>query len=574
MGVASPILPAKGLAGKAWFGPDGLHLRPDVNARLVRGYLSPSSAASYRSCPARFAIEKLIKRPEDPFGAAELGTAAHAVLEELMGLEPALRTVETAGRIISEHLPVAGERVSAVIEVFSRTHRLGARARTPETALRLAGQVELRYIGRADLVSRVEQVIAKLDGQPLKRGRIAQLASRLDGANEIVLPAYDDVDRWADAVRDRVSGLWQIEDPAQADVWARELKIDQVIDGVPLFGYIDRVDRGSSGIPMVIDYKTGKPGRPDKHGDQLRAYSLAIAETTGIMPHRALAYYTAHGVAQEVDVSRKAVNRTIDSFKRTWADMQASFASGVWPCKPSPLCGWCPLALVCPAARAAGRAVAKSDIALIGPELGIGHEEGPLEPERALAVHMGELSQSVPATHKDKEEAMSSVADLRFGPEAKPTEQTASGTGDLNPNSYAAMALFGAVELAVETLESAGQKLTVSNVDAMAQTFARLVADAQEALGARPSFQDGLNSRLRGALRATLERSPVPFGQDSAAWDKWYSSVLRRLVSISQAALRLWAYDLPEKPWAPLAAPQPQQPDGQKPQLRVVEASA
>lgn len=572
--MANTVLPAGGLAGKAWFGPDGLHLRPDVNARLVRGYLSPSSAASYRSCPARFAIEKLIKRPEDPFGAAELGTAAHAVLEELMGLGPALRTVETSERIITEHLPVAGERVSAVVEVFARAYRMGARSSSPEMALIAAGQVELNYIERTDLIRRVEQVIAKLAGQPLKRGRIAQLASRLDGANEIVLPAHSDMDRWTGAVRDRVRGLWWIEDPVQADVWARELKIEQVIGGVPVFGYIDRVDLDGGGTHTVIDYKTGKPGRADKHGDQLRAYSLAIAEITGVMPSRAQAYYTAYGVAQAVPVDSKAVDMTVRRFRVAWTDMQSSFTSGVWPCKPSPLCGWCPLALVCPAARAAGRAVAKSDVAMTGPELGIGYEGARIEPSVAGAVHMGELPQSLPVTHTKKEVAMSSVKNLRFGPDARPWEQTASGSSDLNPSSYTSTALFGAVELAVETLESAGQKLTVSNVDAMAQTFARLVADAQEALGSRPSFQDGLNSRLRGALRATLERSPVPFGQDSTAWDKWYLSVLRRLVSISQAALRLWAYDLPEKPWAPLAAPQPQQPDSQKPQLRVVETSA
>lgn len=559
------------LAGKAWFGPDSLHLAPELNARLARSYLSPSSASSYRSCPARFAIEKLLRRPDDPFGAAELGSAAHAALEELMGHEPALRTTETAEKIISEHLPMAAERVSAVVEVFARAHRLGARARAPEAALRVAGQVELHYIGRNDLVGRVEQVIAQLDGQPLKRGRVAQLASRIDGANEIVLPGAGDIGRWADAVRDRVSGLWQIEDPSQADVWSRELKIEQDLDGVPILGYIDRVDRGNSGIPVVIDYKTGKVGRKDKHGDQLRIYSLAIAEKTGIMPNRALAYFTAYGVAQEVSITRNAVNRTIAKFRSIWGDIGESTASGAWPCKPSPLCSWCPLALVCPMAR---KAPIRSDVALIGPELGIGYGEPLAGAEDPGAVHMGWLAQSVCETNNKEEPTMSPATDLKFGPEAPPYHQTAEGTADPNPNSFSAIAIFGTVELALEALEGAGQRLTVSNVDALAQTFARLVADAQVALGARPSFQDGLNSRLRGALRASLGRSPVPFGQDAQAWEKWYTSTLRRMVSIAQAALRLWAYDLPEKPWVPLAAPQPTAPqsDGNRPQLSVVGA--
>jgi len=562
------------LAGKAWFSTDGLHLVSAASAKVKRSHLSPSSASSYGSCPARFAIEKLVRQPSDPFGPAELGSAAHAVLEELMGREPALRTVETAEQIIDEHLPVVAERVSAVVEVFARTHRLGRRARTTEAALRFAGQVELRYMERSDLVRRVEQVIAQLDGRPLRRSTVAQLASRLEGANEIYVPDARETDRWKAAVRERVVGLWRIEDPARVDVLARELEIEQILEGVPISGFVDRVDRGNYGIPIIVDYKTGKVKDKKQYGDQLRIYALAVAHETGLMPHRAMAYYTTYGVAQEISVSRQSVNKTVETFKKIWADMQDSASSGTWPCKPSKLCGWCPLALVCPAARAAGLAAPRSDIAMIGPELGIGHEDGLSGLAVAGDVHMGELSQSVPATHKDKEEPMRSVANLSFGPEARPYDQLAPGTEDLNPNSYAATAVFGIVEMAVETLEAAGQKLTVSNVDAMAQTFARLVAGAQVALGARPSFQDGLHTRLRGALHIALERLPVPFGQDSAAWEKWYASVLRRLVSISQAALRLWSYDLPEKPWAPLAAPQPQPADGQKPQLQVVRSSA
>ena len=564
------------LAAKAWWGPDGLHFAPGLNSRIVREYLSPSSASSYKSCPARFAIEKVIRRPEDPFGAAELGTAAHAALEELMGLEPKLRTQEMAEEVIVKHLPVAAERVSAVVEVFARAHRLGARARVRETALRVAGQIELNFIQRPDLLARVEQVVAQLDGHRLKRGTVARLAGRLDGANEICLPAADEIGRWVGEVRSRVQGLWQIEDPTAAEVWYRELKIEQVVDGVPVLGYVDRVDRGASGIPVVVDYKTGKPpSRKDAHGDQLRIYCLAVANKTGLLPHRALAYYTAHGVAHEVNVSRQALNKTVAGFRQTWSDMQASSAAAAWPARPSALCGWCPLALVCPAARAAGRAVARSEIARIGPELGIGYgdEAGAVEavPTGAGAAHTREVAQSIETgtATAHKEAAMSTTTGTKFGaPEGKRWEQMVPGTADLNPASDTVTALFGLVELSVETLEGASQKLTTTNVDALAQTFARLVADAYSALALRPSFQDWLHVRLRGALRTALEHFPVPFGQDEEAWEKWYQTVLRRTVSIARAALRLWDAELPAKPWAPLVVAGA--PEEQKPQLQVV----
>jgi putative RecB family exonuclease len=558
--MSSPY--ADKLAGVAWWEPDGLHLAPKANSRLVRNYLSPSSASSYRSCPARFAVEKLLPRPEDPFGAAELGSAGHAVLEELMGLEPSLRTPVRAGEIITGHLPAAAERHSAVVEVFARLHKLGARAHTPETARRIAGQVETRYIDTSDLVGRVGQVFASLDGKPLKRAIVSQAAAGLPGANELTLPGPDDMGRWSEAVSQKIAGLWQIEDPTKADVWHRELRAKVTVDGVPIYGIIDRVDRGNSSIPIVVDYKTGKPGRGDKHGDQLRGYCIAVADKTGIMPYRALAYYTAHGVSQEIDVGRKAVNKTIATFVQVWADMQASQAAATWPAKASPLCGWCPLALVCPAAQAAGKAVPRSDIAFVGPELGIGEpstgslvarQEPGAEAPVGVGAHVGAPDRSIEAGHEDKpmEASTMSTTDIKFGPDTKSWDQV-SGEGLLNPNSYSAQALFGFVELSVEALEGVGQKLGAAQVDALAQTFARLVADTQLALGARASLQDGLNSRLRGALHTALDRFPVPFGKGAEEWGTWYQAVLRRMVSIARAALRLWSAseDLPEKPWA------------------------
>jgi putative RecB family exonuclease len=365
------------------------------------------------------------------------------------------------------------------------------------------------------------------------------------------------MERWEGEVFARVKGLWQIEDPSSVDVWHRELRVEVSLDGVPIFGIVDRVDKKAAGVPVVVDYKTGKPGlKGSKYGDQLRAYCLAVAHKTGFLPARAVAYHTTHGVAQEVDVSRNALNKTVLTLGSAWAGMARSHAAATWEAKPSKLCGWCPLALVCPAAAGAGLGKARSAIAEIGPELGLGL------PGAAL-VHVGAPARSLttePQQDGQKEAAMTTTAvttELRFGPDVKPSEQVADGSGQLNPNSYSATALFGTVEMAVEAIESTGQKLSPATVDALAQTFARLVADAQTALGARVSYQDGLNTRLRGALRATLGHLPVPFGQDVAAWEAWYAAVLRRIVSIARAVLRLWSSELPEKPWAPLATAVP-----------------
>ena len=82
----------------AWDG-DRLVLAEDKVAKVARPYMSPSSFTALRSCPARHAADRLVERREHAFGAAEMGTAAHLVLEELFGLEPQERTRPTARHI-------------------------------------------------------------------------------------------------------------------------------------------------------------------------------------------------------------------------------------------------------------------------------------------------------------------------------------------------------------------------------------------------------------------------------------------------------------------------------------------
>jgi len=522
------------LSGLARWEDGKLCLSEKARLRVARPYLSPSSASSYNSCPARFAVERLLPRPTDPFGAAELGTAGHAVLEALMGLEPERRTQANAMRILREHIPACAERVSAVLDVFTRLHASGTP--TLAKALELSHETELSFITQADLDKRVRRVYDALSGKVLTRAAVARLASGLPQANELVLPVHEDVERWVEAVWGKIAGLWQIEDPTKADVLYRELRVEQTVDGVPLYGIIDRIDRGASGIPIVVDYKTGNPKGHAKHGDQLRGYCVMAAHVIGIMPHRAVAYYTAKGERKEVNASRQSVNRTLDVFARTWQDMQAAQEEGKWATKPSSLCGWCPLVLVCPAAQAAGR-LPRTEAATVGPELGVAQE--------------GEGDRSVPTDRQPKKEV--NMPSSGFGIDSPPQHQ--SEDGRLNPNSYTATALFALVEMAVKMLNQAGEKLTQSKVDALTQTFAKLLADCMIAVGARPSYQSGLHTRLRGALWSALEHFPAPFGRTDDEWAEWYQMVLRRLVSTAQAVLRLWELDeLPECPWAALAA--------------------
>ena len=72
---------------------------------LRRRPLSPSAMLALDHCPGRWAAEATIPRPEDPFGAAELGTAAHAVLEAVLSLPPERRNEDAAWGAVAAQAP-------------------------------------------------------------------------------------------------------------------------------------------------------------------------------------------------------------------------------------------------------------------------------------------------------------------------------------------------------------------------------------------------------------------------------------------------------------------------------------
>ena len=158
--------------------------------------------------------------------------------------------------------------------------------------------------------------------------------------------------------------------------------------------------------------------------------------------------------------------------------------------------------------------------------------------------------------------------------EDKPWEQTAGPDGRLNPNSYSATAVFGIVEMAVELLHQAGVPLRPSVVTALSRTLAHVVLTVQQDLSGSASYQDGVNTRLRGALRTAVATMPLPFGRDAQAWSEWVARAVRRTDSIARAAVGLFDdADPHDEPWralADLAVPAPEFPAPAAGRLHVV----
>ena len=598
------------LAGLAAWSPAGLVLDKGLAARAVRSRLSVSSAHGISSCPARFAVEHLLTESADPFGASELGSAAHAVFEQLFGLPANERTTDAACELIRS-LPIAAERARVIVETYRRLGRLGLPARTTARALTEADHVASHRLGPP---GRIEAVRLAEAVWPEGQRRNARNAARLlrslpDDVAEVVAPPADaDLPRWFAEIESRVLPLWRIEDPTTVDVWERELRLETDISGVPFVGFVDRVDHGADGAPVPNDFKAGVgkvkvPGRfGDPHGDQIRLYAVALSQHYGLMPSRGRVLYTFHGRSREVDCSPGEVRRSVGRFVLAWEEMQAVAETATFPARPSPLCGWCPLALVCPQATAAGKDTPRIDAALLGPYLGVdtagmavaGAGPEPVFSPGALPERPETTTRSEPAggrhpgarlvgpelplsDHKqttrsepvgtetgstDRSNDMttaqhpSSAINQLSATEDKAWIETVDGR--LNPNSYAAMGVFGLVEMAVEALIADGVRLTTTTVDAMAGAYARVIAEATTALGVPLCWSDGLNTRLRGALRTTVAGLPAPVGGTDDAWVDWTAKATRRTVAIALASVRLWDADIAqlERPWGPLSAPQ------------------
>lgn len=97
--AAVPDLPPKG--SMSWDG-DTLVVDPDepVFKAVVRTALSPSTSNAMQDCAARWFVEKLKPQDENPFDPAPLGTAAHAVMEDLYDRPHDQRTPADAYKLL------------------------------------------------------------------------------------------------------------------------------------------------------------------------------------------------------------------------------------------------------------------------------------------------------------------------------------------------------------------------------------------------------------------------------------------------------------------------------------------
>jgi putative RecB family exonuclease len=194
----------------------------------VAGPLSYSSYRTYLECPLRWKFLYVDRRPETPRGYFTFGRVIHAVLEELVRplVVPAARRYGDEGQTTLDawkgsdgheeprRVPTSEELLAAYDRAWT-----GEGYTSPEEEARY------RALGR-ELLVRFHEHLLRVPPHPV-------------------------------AVEEHLETVWE---------------------GIPIHGYIDRIDRTDRGGLEIVDYKTSKELAPDeaRGSDQLALYQVLV----------------------------------------------------------------------------------------------------------------------------------------------------------------------------------------------------------------------------------------------------------------------------------------------------------
>lgn len=152
--------------------------------------------------------------------------------------------------------------------------------------------------------------------------------------------------------RSLLHGYFEMENPQGFDAYATEMYVDTVLpNGVPVRGFIDRVDVAPTGQVRVVDYKTGKKPLPrysDQAKFQMRFYALVYWRLYGRIPDQLRLMYLKVMDSMFLAPSKEELVYFERDLADLWAKIQADIEAGQFKTKTSKLCGWCPHQSLCP----------------------------------------------------------------------------------------------------------------------------------------------------------------------------------------------------------------------------------
>jgi putative RecB family exonuclease len=138
---------------------------------------------------------------------------------------------------------------------------------------------------------------------------------------------------------------FSMEDPTEIVHEGVELRLRVDVDGTPLYGILDRLDRQDDGTLAIVDYKTGS--LPNRNYDSqtfanTELYAALCTEKLGEQPSTIRLLYVAHGTAINRDVTQVVVRARTGAATNAWKRINRYYADGNFPATPSPnACRFC-----------------------------------------------------------------------------------------------------------------------------------------------------------------------------------------------------------------------------------------
>jgi putative RecB family exonuclease len=144
---------------------------------------------------------------------------------------------------------------------------------------------------------------------------------------------------------------FEMEDPTLVTSEGVELRLGVDVNGAPLYGILDRLDRNADGSLTIVDYKTGSlPNRnyDSKTFANTELYAALCEAKLGERPTTIRLMYVAHGESIERSVTDVVVKARANAAAGAWTKINRYYNDGDFPATPSSnACRFCSFKDLC-----------------------------------------------------------------------------------------------------------------------------------------------------------------------------------------------------------------------------------
>lgn len=135
-----------------------------------------------------------------------------------------------------------------------------------------------------------------------------------------------------------IDTYFTMEDPRAVSIEGVELRVTEQLDGAPVLGILDRLDRAPDGALEIVDYKTGSVPRRDFDSQTFantELYAALCEASTGERPARIRLMYVSHGASLERPVTEPVLRARARAAADAWRRITAYYEAGEFPATPS-----------------------------------------------------------------------------------------------------------------------------------------------------------------------------------------------------------------------------------------------